>query len=93
MKYKEKLNRIPSTLVQKQDALLTQAFEEQIAAMENNVVGKTAEMEAMRARMHDLEQAVTKKELNLAEQKRMIKRIKVSKQRVCESLKGGLHVR
>ena len=62
MKYKEKLQRIPSTMAEKQEALLVQAFEEQITAMEATVVAKSAELEATRAKMGDLEQNVAKKE-------------------------------
>ena len=61
MKYKEKLQRIPSTMAEKQEALLVQAFEEQITAMEATVVAKSAELEATRAKMGDLEQNVAKK--------------------------------
>lgn len=75
MKYKEKLQRIPSSMAEKQEALLVQAFEEQIASMEGTVVTKSAELEAVRAKMGDLEQAVAKKDATIAELNRMMKRV------------------
>ena len=75
MKYKEKLQRIPSSMAEKQEALLVQAFEEQIASMEGTVVTKSAELEAVRAKMGDLEQAAAKKDATIAELNRMMKRV------------------
>ena len=45
--------------------------------MENQVLAATHELEAGKARINDLEQQLTKRDLNLAEQKRMINKIKV----------------
>ena len=75
MKYKEKLQRIPSSIAEKQEAMLVQAFEEQITAMEGTVVTKSAELQAMKAKMGDLEQAVAKKDAAIAELNRMMKRV------------------
>ena len=75
MKYKEKLQRIPSSMAEKQEAMLVQAFEEQITAMEGTVVTKSAELQAMKAKMGDLEQAVAKKDAAIAELNRMMKRV------------------
>ena len=45
--------------------------------MENDLMAKSTDLDASRARIHALEETVTKKDLAIAEQKRMIKRIKV----------------
>ena len=75
VKYKEKLQRIPSSVAEKQEALLLQAFEEQIASMEGAVATKSVELEAAKAKVGDLEQVVAKKEATIAELKRMVKRV------------------
>ncbi len=76
-KYQEKLREAPSTLGRKQEALFAQAFEGELANMKNKVDASTAEAEATKGKLHELEQSVLKKDLLLAEQKRMMKRIKV----------------
>ena len=45
--------------------------------MKNEVLTKGAELEAAKARIHDLEQVVGKKDLNIVELKRLMQRIKV----------------
>ena len=45
--------------------------------MKNDVLTKGAELEAAKARIHDMEQVVAKKDLNISELKRLMQRIKV----------------
>ena len=48
-----------------------------VPGMENTLLNKSTELDACKARVHALEESVTKKDLAIAEQKRMIKSIKV----------------
>ncbi len=64
----------PLLAAEKQESLFNQAFEGQIAAMEKEVLAKSHELESAKGRLAELEQALTKKEANLSEQTRMVKR-------------------
>ncbi|TRY63829.1 hypothetical protein TCAL_11163 [Tigriopus californicus] len=84
-KFREQLIQQPATINHKRESLYIQAFENQLggkfgytwSAMENSLMSKSADLEGARARINDLEQIVTKKDINITELKKMIKIIKV----------------
>ncbi|XP_059093327.1 hamartin-like isoform X1 [Tigriopus californicus] len=75
-KFREQLIQQPATINHKRESLYIQAFENQLGAMENSLMSKSADLEGARARINDLEQIVTKKDINITELKKMIKIIK-----------------
>ena len=79
LKYDEALKRAPKEVAKKQEALYVEAYEQEIASMQKKVDAKCAETDAMAGKISELEQTVLRKDLALADQKRMIKRIKVKK--------------